>query len=170
MGDITVKDNNDDVVASGDSSYSPPVATQQKIVTKVFHSKKVLMAVIVVVIVLLALGGGLLYMVHTNNNLKKQNASLSNPQAAAQATNQTLITQVGKLIVLPTGETPTIATVVDASKLQSQAFFAKAQNGDKVLLYSVAKEAILYRPSSNKIVEVAPINIGSSTSSTTPSK
>jgi len=27
-------------------------------------------------------------------------------------------------------------------------------------MYSKAKKAILYRPSSNKIIEVAPINIG----------
>lgn len=72
----------------------------------------------------------------------------------------TLIKAVGKLIDLPQ-ETPTIATVSDATKLRSQSFFLHAQNGDKVLIFAQAKEAILYRPSANKIVTVAPVNIQS---------
>ena len=57
-------------------------------------------------------------------------------------------------------EVPTVATVSDVSKLKNQAFFANAKNGDKVLIYQNAKKAILYRPSSNKIVEFGPINLG----------
>jgi hypothetical protein len=53
-----------------------------------------------------------------------------------------------------------VATVSDASKLQSQQFFAKAQNGDKVLIFTNAKRAVLYRPSTNKVIEYAPVNIG----------
>lgn len=71
-----------------------------------------------------------------------------------------LVAQVGKLIVLPEGEVPTLATVSDPEKLKGQPFFAKAKTGDKVLIYANAKKAILYNPESNKIVEVAPINIG----------
>lgn len=85
-----------------------------------------------------------------------------NPQAVAQAENATLLTKVGALIVLPEGETPTIATVNDPAKLKDQPFFAKAKQGDKVLIYTNAKKAILYSPTENKIVEVAPLNIGPS--------
>ncbi|MDP2630898.1 MAG: hypothetical protein Q8P56_05845 [Candidatus Uhrbacteria bacterium] len=94
----------------------------------------------------------------------KQAAHLrSNLGDAAQAEVsevEQLLAAVGKLIVLPEGETPTIATVSDLEKLKSQPFFVNAKNGDKVLIYTNAKKAILYDPVANKIIEVAPINIG----------
>ena len=68
--------------------------------------------------------------------------------------------RVGKLIVLPEGEQPTVATVSDAESLREQPFFAQAKNGYKVLIYTNARKAILYDPLSNKIVDVAPLNIG----------
>lgn len=73
---------------------------------------------------------------------------------------QTIINKVSRLIVLPEGETPTIATVADPSKLKGQAFFANAKVGDKVLIYPNSKKAILYDPNQDIIVEVAPVNIG----------
>lgn len=70
-----------------------------------------------------------------------------------------LVEKVGKLYDLPQGEVPTIATVSDIAKLSQQEFFKRAQNGDKVLIYTKAKKAILYRPSTNKIIEIGPVNI-----------
>lgn len=78
---------------------------------------------------------------------------------------------VAKHLVLPSGETPTVASVTDSEKLKSQPFFASAVNGDKVIIYSGAKKAILYRPDIDKIIDVAPVNIGSqatSSAETTP--
>lgn len=89
---------------------------------------------------------------------------LKNPTLVAQKQTDDLVTQVGKLMELPKNETPTIATVSDVTKLKDQPFFALAKNGDKVLIYTNAKKAILYRPSDNKIIDVAPVNIGSSAS------
>ena len=82
------------------------------------------------------------------------------PQKSAQLETQKLLAKVSTLIVLPEDETPTVATVTDPDKIKNQAFFAKAKIGDKVLIYTSAKKAILYDPVANKIVEVAPINIG----------
>ncbi len=59
--------------------------------------------------------------------------------------------------------TPTVATVSDPAKLQGQTFFANAKVGDKVLIYTNAKMAYLYDPISNKLINVAPLNIGTST-------
>ena len=56
---------------------------------------------------------------------------------------------------LPTDEDPVFATVSDVEKINSQKFFAKAQNGDKVLVYNKNKKAILYRWSTNKLIEVS---------------
>ncbi len=95
-------------------------------------------------------------------------ASLNaNPQAIIQKQTDAIINAVGQLMTLPTGETPTVATVSDANAAKQQsAFFDNAQNGDKVLMYVKAGEAILYRPSTNKIVLVAPLTLSSSTTGT----
>jgi hypothetical protein len=92
----------------------------------------------------------------------------ANPQAAAQKETAELVMKVGKLVVLPTGETPTIATVSDPEALKDQAFFAQAVKGDKVLIYTTAKKAILYSVLMNKIIDVAPLNIGAQKGVTPP--
>ena len=84
---------------------------------------------------------------------------LKHPDTIAKAETQSLVEKTGKLIELPTGEQPTVATVSDVSKLSNQTFFANAKNGDKVLIYSKAKKAILYRPSDDKVINVAPLNV-----------
>jgi len=93
---------------------------------------------------------------------------LSNPTEFAKEEAKSLVARVGKLIDLPTDEEPTIATVSDVAKLANQPFFAKAKNGDKVLIYTNAKKAILYNPELNKILNVAPVNIGTPSANTEP--
>lgn len=78
--------------------------------------------------------------------------------AQAQAEVNALIAKVSKLMALPTDETPTVATVTDASKVKDQPFFKDSQNGDKVLIYQKIGKAILYRESENKIIEVGAVN------------
>lgn len=99
----------------------------------------------------------------------------NNPQQAVQQQTTDLIKSVGSLITLPSGETPTVAAVTNAAQAKQQsAFFNNAANGDKVLLYVKAGEAILYRPSTNKIIIVAPLSFsntdGTSTTNTTTKK
>lgn len=121
--------------------------------------------VLLIVIVLLISGG----FVYYNNQKKLQDTqetiSLSEQR---EKENTELIEKVGKLMLLPENEQPTIATVSDKSQLSSQPFFDKAQDGDKVLVYANAKKAILYRPSTNQIIEVAPVNITSPTLTPSP--
>lgn len=107
-------------------------------------------------LVLLVVGLGILsyYFYSQLQSFKK------NPQQLAQQEVQSLINQVGKLVVLPEGETPTVATVADPERLKDQPFFANAKVGDRVLIYTNARKAILYDPVNNKIIEIAPVNIG----------
>ncbi|MEI6690378.1 MAG: LytR C-terminal domain-containing protein [bacterium] len=68
-----------------------------------------------------------------------------------------IVTKIGQLMELPAGEEPAMATVADKDKLQGEKFFELAQNGDKVLIYEKSQKAILYRPTTNKIVDVSRI-------------
>lgn len=78
------------------------------------------------------------------------------PEAVAREVEET-VEMVSKVMVLPEGETPTIGTVTDPSAFAGQAFFEKAQKGDKVLIYSGASIIVLYSVSEGKILGVAPI-------------
>ena len=83
----------------------------------------------------------------------------SDATVEAKKESDRLVGLLGKLIELPAGETPTIATITDKEKLKDQPFFTQAQNRDILFAYTTAMKAILYRPSSNKIINVAPISI-----------
>src|SRR3989344_4591845 len=71
-----------------------------------------------------------------------------------------LVSEVSEIIALPEGETPTVATVTDIEKVKDQTFFKNAKNDDKVLIYSGAKKAFLYRPGEKRIIEVGVVTIG----------
>jgi len=106
---------------------------------------------------MLAIGSSIFFY----NKYQQSQQQLKNPQTALQAQTTELVNKVGELTALP-DEAPTVATVSDVSKLANQSFFAGAKNGDKVLIFSKSKKAILYRPSENIIVNIAPLNIDSS--------
>ncbi len=120
--------------------------------------KRLIYAVGVALILVLA---GVGFSVYQQFKLKAQPQDSAASQKVAQGEVRKLVAEVGKLIDLPTGEDPTVATVADVTKLRGQPFFQKAKNGDKVLIYTQAKKAILYDPAAKKILDVAPINIGS---------
>lgn len=84
---------------------------------------------------------------------------LDNPQVASQNEVKTVTDQLSKIYELPKGEEPTVATVLDKEKLKDQPFFAKAENGDKVIIYTKSQLAILFRVSANKIINVSPVSL-----------
>ncbi|MDO8495530.1 MAG: hypothetical protein Q7S32_03340 [bacterium] len=110
--------------------------------------------VYVLLLLVVALGASTFYFYRQYSVFAKDSQALNEKEV------KSLVAQVGKLVVLPEGEDPTVATVTEPEKLRDQPFFSKSQKGDKVLIYSNAKKAILYNPTTNKIVEVAPISIG----------
>jgi hypothetical protein len=102
-----------------------------------------------IVIVALSLGGFFYY--------KFQKIKKNNPDTVKKE-SQELLNKVSRLYLVSTNETPTVATVSDPDKLKDQAFFSESQKGDKVLIFTQAGKAVLYRPSIDKIIAIAPFN------------
>lgn len=97
---------------------------------------------------------------HTKNQLEK----LSNPKTATESATQQLINSVSKLMQLPNNETPVLASINNAASLRSQGgfaryFYANAQNGDKLLIYTKNNLGVIYRPSTNKIIASGPYDL-----------
>lgn len=99
----------------------------------------------------------------------KHNKLLNDPALKAQSTKEDIIGKISKLYDVP-NEEPTLARVNDQEKLRKeQDFFKNAQNGDYVIVYPNAKLGILYRESSNKIINIGPVAANASDTSATES-
>lgn len=132
------------------------MATNKKIGTnKGRKGKRALAAVLYIVpLIGLAVFGGYYFMKY--NDLK------NNPvpaEQAAQAEVDRYKQEVGELYDLPDDEEPSIATVRDKEQLANQPFFAQAENNDVTLIYQNARLAILYRPSTGKLINVSTLSI-----------
>lgn len=90
------------------------------------------------------------------------NAIKSNPESVSQEKVARVVERVGKIYALP-AEKPTVADITDKDKLKDQAFFKDAENGDQLLIFSEKKLAIIYRESSNKLINVGPISLDDKT-------
>jgi hypothetical protein len=88
---------------------------------------------------------------------------LKDPEIITRQETEWLVSRVSTLMQLPQDETPSIATVIDKDKLKDQPFFKDCENGDKVLIYTKNQRAILYRPSSNKVIDVTQLSIDQTT-------
>lgn len=91
----------------------------------------------------------------------KYDKLIKNPitaQITAQEEAEKLAKDVGKLMLLPKDESPTVATITDIEKLKDQPFFKNAANDNKVLIYPNAKLGIIYDPKANIIINTGPIN------------
>lgn len=89
----------------------------------------------------------------------------ANPASVASQDKQKLLKDLGKLMQLPNEDPSIVATVTDKSKLKN-AFFNNAAVGDRFIVFAKAQKAILYRPLTNKIIEVGPVSMTKET--TTP--
>ena len=59
----------------------------------------------------------------------KYKAVAQNPNLEAERETAALVATLGKLMQLPEGETPTVATISDTEKLKDQVFFKAAPFG-----------------------------------------
>lgn len=121
-------------------------------------------------LIVLLLAGAVAYLVYLNVHKTHQLEESKKSSAQKISEEDSITAKMSKYVYLPKNEKPTVVTVQDVTKLQDRPFFANAKNGDKVLLYTQAKKAYLYRPSENKLVEVAGLNFGQDSTSTATKK
>ncbi len=111
-----------------------------------FRSRRRVAAMIVIVFIIL--GGYFVYEKYFNLT----------PAEKAKKELAAAVAGVSKLIILPQGDEPVLATVTDAKTLiAQQAFFAGSENGDQLLLFPRNLKAVLWSPSRNVVVNVGPI-------------
>ena len=119
--------------------------------TKSYSRLKLFITIFFVVLLVSAVGNFYLF-----NKVKQFQIAQMSPADQVKE----VVAEIGKFIILPSNETPTLATVSDLEPLKGQPFFAHTKIGDKVLIYTNAQKAILYDPQADKIVDVAPLSIG----------
>lgn len=120
--------------------------------------KKKFIIITLITILILILSSGLVFFFYPKSSPTTTPVS----EEATQKETTDIMAALGKIAELPQNETPTIATVSDKDKVKNQTFFIHAQNGDKVLIFAQAKRAVLYRPSSGKVIEITTISVGPS--------
>ena len=100
-----------------------PIRTPRQPITT--SLKPTLVIIIVLAVLTIASAGTAIYFFTQYQDLAK------NPNKLVDDQNKALINKVGGLIVLPTNETPTIATITDLAPFKGQPFFANAKVGYK---------------------------------------
>jgi hypothetical protein len=134
---------------NNESTFTSESVAPLKPIKKKHFLKRTWPILLIILVVLLAGATSYLY---------KKTRLLQNPDQAAQVEAKKLLGKVGEIVVLPENEIPTIATVADPSALVDQPFFEGAKIGDKVLIFSVAKKAVLYDPVQHKVINIAPFS------------
>jgi len=114
---------------------------------------------VILFILLIAALGGFALSFWRYWSLKQEVRFLSTPQGQLELSKKEVektVEAVGKLIVSPADQQPTLATIQDVAALaKEQPFFIGADNGDKLLLYP--DKAIIYSVKNDKLVNVGPV-------------
>jgi H+/gluconate symporter-like permease len=104
---------------------------------------------------------------------KSFQAKQNSPEAQAaqlQQQKNEILQKVAALTQVP-AEEPVLFTVNDANLLKGQqAFFKDAENGDVLLVYQQSSKALIFRPSTNKIINAGPVSFQQPQATTTPAK
>lgn len=70
--------------------------------------------------------------------------------------NQVMLDRISKLLNLP-DEAPIISTVNSKEDFAKAPAFRDAEKGDKLIVWVSANQAVLYRPSTNKVIDVTTV-------------
>jgi len=163
MARVRVQEPLDTNQATTQTAEKAQVASAKNFL-QAYLAKKKPIAVIVVGLLLI---GVIVSLARDKNQLQtklNQTASVQGAQTDDEATK--LKQQIGQTLALP-DETPVVTTIQDVTKFNNQAFFKNAQNGDKLLLFAKAGRVVLYRPSTQKVIEFTNFTTSNSATPTT---
>ena len=110
-------------------------------------NKKIIIAIVVVLILI---SGGYYF------GSSKQSVNSAEAVIAKETTD--LVGRVGLIMELP-NEVPAVATIIDEGKIRNEPFFVGAKNGDKILVFVQAQKLVIYRPSTNKIINSTTLSL-----------
>jgi hypothetical protein len=155
--EIAIKNNENDIEAKKPDEVSGLGEGERRAIEKKANRDNLIVAFLVFVIMSTVGATAFYFYVQYRSPGMVPNVSLSSAEQAKKDADETK-RLVSEVIELPDDEEPILATVTDVNKVKNQKFFAKAQNGDRVLIYTINKKAILFRPSTNKIIEVSQVS------------
>lgn len=112
--------------------------------------KRLLTIILIIVIFVVGVGAG--YMVY--NKLSEKN---SKKEEIVDNQVGEILDELGKIILLPEDETPTVMSIMDVEELkkENEEFYKDAIKGDILIIYS--DKAIIFRREKRKIINVAPV-------------
>lgn len=141
------------------SDKKESIEVRKNYLTKIVNKLKYLisklgyvkLAASVVAVILLSL-----FLVNYIQTKDKLNTLQSNT-VVASSKDEEMVSKIRTYFDLP-NEAPLVQTVGDTDKLSKDDFFNRAKTGDKVLIFTQAKRALLFRPSNGKIIEYSIVN------------
>ncbi|MBI2415067.1 MAG: hypothetical protein HYV33_00200 [Candidatus Kerfeldbacteria bacterium] len=126
------------------------------------------LVIVILVVILVILAGSIWWFKAQYDQLQNQFTALEQSPAIQQERAVSDVTaQLAAHVVLPSNETPSVATVQDADTLkQDSTFYADAKNGDYVVIYQT--KAYLYNPTLDRVVNIGPVILPTATDNAQP--
>jgi hypothetical protein len=119
-------------------------------------------AALLVVALLILLGVTMFNLQATKQQLERMTMRMDNndnkPSAESKEEAKKVIAKLRAVYALPEGAEPTVAAIVDVDTLrQKNAFYAKAKNGDYLVV--TTERAILFDATQSKVLDVIPVQL-----------
>ncbi len=123
---------------------------------------------LIIAIAALIIAGGVGYYFWSHDTFDARTPNVADDTVLSDEDVAEIIKAAGKHIILPEGEEPAAAKIIDVDELlKTQPFYRGAINGDILLIYQASAKAILYSPSRDMLVNVGPI-VGEDGTETAP--
>ncbi len=124
--------------------------------------------ILLIVIVVVLIAGGGAYYFWSHETFDRSAMTTTTGEELTDDDVASILQAVSKHIILPEGEEPVVAKIINVDELlKTQQFYRGAINGDILLIYQATSKAILYSPSRDMLVNVGPI-IADEEADTTP--